>query len=80
MKAKGIFLICAALGVSWPQNPPAPAAGRGAGRGMFGGAAVQSPEVAADGKVPFPLRDPDAIRPLWRRNLTDFCSRRKSRL
>jgi len=54
-------LICLSLGDCWAQNPPAPgpagAPGRGAGRGM---PVLQSPEVAADGRVTFRLRAPDA--------------------
>ncbi len=42
----------------WSQ---APGVGRGTGRGgMFGGPAVKSPEVAADGRITFRLRAPDA--------------------
>jgi enterochelin esterase-like enzyme len=54
-------LICLSLGGCWAQNPPAPgsagAPGRGVGRGM---PVLQSPEVAADGRVTFRLRAPDA--------------------
>jgi len=48
------------------QNPPAPTPGAGggraggAGRGMFGGPAVKSPEVSADGQITFRLRAPNA--------------------
>lgn len=59
MRIRTAILVCAASVVCWAQNPPGPAAGRGAGRG-FGAPAVRSPEVAADGKVTFRLRAPDA--------------------
>jgi len=46
-----------------PQAPAAPgaaAAPAGRGRGGFGGPAVRSPEVSADGRVTFRLRAPNA--------------------
>ncbi len=57
-----VLLALAALAAGLAQNPPAatPAPGRGAGRGMFGGGAVKSPEVSSDGKVTFRLRAPNA--------------------
>jgi len=61
MTRKFIVLLCAALGLCSAQNPPAPAAGRGGGRGA---PPVQSPEVGADGKVTFRLRAPQATEVL----------------
>lgn len=60
-----VAVLCgAAACASMAQNPPAPAAtpaaAPGAGRGFGGGGAVRSPEVAADGRVTFRLRAPNA--------------------
>ena len=57
-----VLVFAAALGAALAQNPPAPAPAPapGAGRGMFGGGAVRSPEVSADGKVTLRLRAPNA--------------------
>ncbi|MBS1857436.1 MAG: esterase [Acidobacteria bacterium] len=49
-----VVLVSATIAAGMAQNPP----GRG-GRG-FGGGAVRSPEVAADGRVTFRLRAPNA--------------------
>ncbi|MDE3196208.1 MAG: esterase [Acidobacteriota bacterium] len=55
LKILAIAAVCAGLTV-YAQAP----GGRGGGRGMFGGPAVKSPEVAADGSVTFRLRAPQA--------------------
>ena len=63
MKIRTVLLALAATAaLGFAQNPPAaqPAPARGAGRGMFGGGAVKSPEVSSDGKVTFRLRAPNA--------------------
>ncbi len=56
-----VFLLATALA---PAQPPAgargDAPGRGAGRGMFGGGSVSSPEISTDGRATFRLRAPDA--------------------
>ena len=55
--------VCALLALSASgQNPPAApgAGGRGAGRGMFGGPTVKSPEISPDGHITFRLRAPNA--------------------
>ena len=55
-----LLALAAVAAAAFAQNPPAaPAGAPGAGRGMFGGAAVKSPEVAGD-KVTFRLRAPNA--------------------
>ena len=59
-----VVLFGAAVWAAMAQNPPVPAAppaaAPGAGRGFGGGGAVRSPEVAADGRVTFRLRAPNA--------------------
>ena len=62
MKIRILALSLIALAAALAQNPPAPApaAPAGRGRGGFGGNAVRSPEVSAEGKVTFRLRAPNA--------------------
>jgi hypothetical protein len=59
MKSRIISLAIFSLLIS-PAWSQAPSSGRGPGRGMFGGPAVKSPEVAQDGRLTFRLRAPDA--------------------
>ena len=54
-------ILASGLAAAFAQTPAPNAGGRGGGRGgMFGGPAVKSPEVAADGSVTFRLRAPNA--------------------
>jgi len=55
-----LVLTLLALAPISAQPPAGAAGGRGGGRGMFGGPAVKSPEVSADGRVTFRLRAPAA--------------------